>query len=100
MIRATILRNSSRERPQGSGFQFGADFGSEGPEADGPGGCVLLWSYRIWLFMSVQWRAAWPRCLSGCRAKCRRQRAAKRRSIVEEVESRATRLLRRASRIT
>jgi hypothetical protein len=58
MIRATILRNSSRDRPQGSGFQFGADFGSEGPETDGPGGCVLLWSGRILLFMLFQWRAA------------------------------------------
>jgi hypothetical protein len=58
MIRATILRNSSRDRPQGSGFLFGADFGSEGPETVGPGGCVLLGSCGILLFMSSLGRAA------------------------------------------
>jgi hypothetical protein len=64
MIRATILRNSSRDRPQGSGFQFGEDFGGEGREADGLRCCGFLWSYWwVLLFISVQWRAAYPRCL-------------------------------------
>lgn len=45
MIRATILRNSSRDSPQGSGFQFGEAFGSDAPEAAGASEGVFVWLY-------------------------------------------------------